>query len=82
MEGVRSFFASMCNLMGKGKVISIDIGIPDEVRRGVEDHPLGKFVTLIESDSVAPEVIERIKSAIKPNDRVFIFKDSFSRGAK
>lgn len=62
--------AHLCDLMGKGKVIGIDITM-DLVHEKTKNHPR---ITLIEGD--ACEQLERVKSLIGPNDRVLIIEDS------
>lgn len=74
--GSAVFFATMCRLLGKGRVISIDIHIPAEVRQAVERSPFSDLITLIEGDSASPEVVSRVKSLIGPNESAFVFLDS------
>ena len=74
--GSAIFFASLCRLLGKGRVVSIDIHIPDEVRRTVADSQFADLITLIEGDSASDEVIKQAGKGIGKNDRVFVFLDS------
>lgn len=74
--GSSIFFASMCRLLGKGRVISIDIHLPVEVRRAVEEGPFSDLITLIEGDSVSAEVVGRVKFLIGKDEKVFVFLDS------
>lgn len=74
--GSAIFFASMCRLLGKGRVISIDIHIPDDVRQAVEQSPFSDLITLIEGDSASAEVFAQVRSQIGEDERVFVFLDS------
>jgi len=74
--GSTIFFASMCCLLGKGRVISIDIHIPMEVRQAVEQSPFSDFIILIEGDSASSGVIGQVKDKIGANEKVFVFLDS------
>ena len=68
--------ASLCKLLGKGRVIAIDIEIRPHNRQRIESHPLSDLITLIEGSSTAPEVVERVKGLIKPDEKVLVVLDS------
>jgi cephalosporin hydroxylase len=74
--GSAIFFASLCRLLGKGRVISIDIQIPAEVRHAVEQSPFSELITLIEGDSASPEVVSLVRDNIGMDEKVFVFLDS------
>jgi cephalosporin hydroxylase len=74
--GSAIFFASLCRLLGKGRVVSIDIRIPPEVRHAVEHSPFSDLITLIEGDSTAPEVVAQVRDKIGKDDTVLVFLDS------
>lgn len=56
------FYASMCNLIGKGHVVGIDIEIRPHNRKAIEEHPLYKHITLIEGSSTDQEVVDEVCS--------------------
>jgi cephalosporin hydroxylase len=62
--------AHLCDLMGKGRVIGVDITL-SSVHQTVIDHPR---ITLVEGDACA--MFNIIKSMIDPTDRVLIIEDS------
>jgi cephalosporin hydroxylase len=62
--------AHLCDLMGKGKVIGVDITL-GLVHSKVFAHPR---ITLIQGD--ACKEFENIKSLINPSDRVLVIEDS------
>jgi cephalosporin hydroxylase len=70
------FLASLLQLIGKGKVIGVDIDIRPHNRRAINEHPFGKRVELIEGSSVAEPVLARVKAAIAPGSSVMVFLDS------
>jgi cephalosporin hydroxylase len=70
------FYASLCKLMGKGRVIGIDVEIRPHNRQAIERHELFEYITLIEGSSTAPEVVSQVKASVKPADQVFVMLDS------
>ncbi len=74
--GSAIFSASLCQLIGKGRVVAVDIEIRPHNRKRIEAHPLAHLITLIEGSSTAPEIVERVRSAIKPGDKVLVVLDS------
>lgn len=70
------FYASLCKAMGKGRVIGVDIDIRPHNRSEIERHELFPFITLIEGSSVAPDVVNKVKSLVKPGESVLVFLDS------
>jgi cephalosporin hydroxylase len=73
--GSAIWFASLCRLMGHGRVISVDCRIRPGVREAIEAHTAG-LVTLIEKDSSAPETAATIRAMIQGHERVLVFLDS------
>lgn len=74
--GSSVFFASLFEVFGHGRVISIDIEIRPYNRKALEEHPLKKRITLIEGDSVALETVQKVRSLIAPHETVMVFLDS------
>lgn len=74
--GSAVFFASLCRALGRGRVISIDIRIPSELREAVDASPLGDLITLIEGDSASQAVVDRVRGSVGPGQTVFVFLDS------
>jgi cephalosporin hydroxylase len=70
------YYASLCKLMEKGRVIGIDIEIRPHNRKAIESHELFSYVTLIEGSSTSPEIINRVKSLIKSKETVLVILDS------
>lgn len=70
------YYASLCKVLEKGRVIGIDIEIRPHNRQAIQDHSLSSLITLIEGNSVAPEVINKVSSLLKPEDVVLVILDS------
>lgn len=70
------FYASLFQLLGKGRVIGIDIEIRPHNRSAIEAHPMAGYITMIEGSSVAPEVVSKVKALIKPGETVMLILDS------
>lgn len=70
------FYASLMEMIGKGRVIGLDIDIRAHNRAAIEAHPMVKRITMIEGSSVAPEVVAKVKALIKPTDKVMLILDS------
>lgn len=58
------YYASLCDLIGKGHVIGIDIEIRPHNREMIERHELYPYITLIEGDSTSSDVFLRVKDNI------------------
>jgi cephalosporin hydroxylase len=58
------FYAGLCKLIGKGRVIGVDIEIRRHNRAALEAHELVDGITLIEGSSTAEATIDRVKAQI------------------
>jgi cephalosporin hydroxylase len=70
------FYASLCKAIGKGRIIGVDIEIRPHNRKAIEKHELYPFITLIEGNSVADEVVNKVKSLVSKDETVLIILDS------
>jgi cephalosporin hydroxylase len=70
------FMASLLELIGKGKVIGIDIDIRPHNRDTVERHPMAKRVVLIEGPSTDPATLAKAKAEITAGASVMVVLDS------
>lgn len=68
--------ASICKAMGRGRVIGVDIEIRPHNRKAIEEHELFPLIALFEGDSVAPSMVERVRSQIRPDEKVMVVLDS------
>jgi len=74
--GSAIFSASLCHLLGKGRVVAVDIEIRPHNQRAIEAHPLADVVTLIEGSSTDSSTIDAVKSQIRPGESVLVVLDS------
>ncbi|MBX3491059.1 CmcI family methyltransferase [Parvibaculum sp.] len=70
------FMASILELIGKGKVIGVDIDIRVHNRETIERHPMARRVTMIEGPSSDPAVVENVRSHIPDGASVMVVLDS------
>jgi cephalosporin hydroxylase len=70
------FYASLCKVMGKGRVIGVDIDIRPHNRVAIESHELFPYLTLLEGSSTDPAIVKHIASLIAPHETTLILLDS------
>jgi cephalosporin hydroxylase len=71
------YMASIFKAMGRpGKIVGVDIEIRPHNRKAIEEHELFDYITLIEGDSAAPEILKHVETHIKPDDKVLVILDS------
>jgi len=70
------YSASLCKLIGKGRVIGVDIEIRPANRTRLENHPLKPLIKLFEGSSTAPEIVSQVKNEIRPGETVLVVLDS------
>jgi cephalosporin hydroxylase len=68
--------ASVLELIGKGKVIGVDIEIRPHNRTAIEAHPLKPRIQLIEGSSIAPETFAMVREAAVGAQTVVVILDS------
>jgi cephalosporin hydroxylase len=74
--GALVLYASLLELLGRGKVVGVDIEIRKYNRLAMESHPMSDRITLIEDSSTSPEAVVAVKSEIRPGDKVLVALDS------
>lgn len=70
------FLASLCRLLGHGRVIGVDIEIRPHNREALQAHALADLITLIEGNSVAPEIVAGVRGSIGESANVLVILDS------
>ncbi len=70
------FYASLLELLGKGRVLGVDIEIRPENRRAIEAHPLYPRITMIEGSSTDSKVLDQVTGYVTAKDRVLVILDS------
>ena len=81
--GSMIMMAAMLKLIGKGKVIGVDIDIRAHNREAIETHPMSPLIELIEGPSTAAETLAKVKASIPAGGSVMVVLDSdHSRDAR
>jgi cephalosporin hydroxylase len=70
------FMASLLEIIGKGKVIGVDIDIRAHNREAIETHPMSKRVVLLEGGSVDEVTLARVRAEIPDGASVMVVLDS------
>src|SRR3954469_16166123 len=74
--GALVLYASILELLGRGRVIGVDVEIRKYNRLAIEAHPLSHRIELIEGDSLADATFDAVRSRIRPGERVLVALDS------
>jgi cephalosporin hydroxylase len=70
------FYAGLCKIMGRGRVVGIDVEIRPHNRAAIEAHPLAPYITLIEGSSIDPDVVEQVRAHVGEGETVLVTLDS------
>jgi cephalosporin hydroxylase len=70
------YYASLFEILGRGRVISIDIEIRPHNRKALEEHPMIKRITLIERSSTDPQTLAEVRGLLEPGETVMVVLDS------
>jgi cephalosporin hydroxylase len=70
------FYASLCKVMGKGRVVGIDIEIRPHNRAAIEAHELAGYITLIEGSSTDASVVAAARGHVRAGDVSLVVLDS------
>jgi len=71
------FSASMLELIGKGKVLGIDIDIRKHNREEIEKHPLFKRIIMIQGSSIDDQIAKKVYQYAKGKKSILVFLDSY-----
>lgn len=74
--GSAVFYASLMELIGKGKVVSVELDLRDSNRQALENHPMRKRIEILDGDAIAEDTAARVQSRIRPGDTVLVCLDS------
>lgn len=71
------FNASILALLGgQGHVLGIDIDIREHNRKEIEQHPLSKYITMLQGSSVDESMIAKVHSFAKGKKNILVILDS------
>lgn len=74
--GALVLYASILELLGKGRAIGVDVEIRKYNRLALQSHPLSKRFTLLEGSSVEEATVQKVRDMIQPDDTVLVALDS------
>lgn len=70
------YYASLFRILGKGRVIGVDIEIRPHNRKAIEEHPLSSSITLVDGSSTDRAVVDKVRSKIREGETVMVVLDS------
>jgi cephalosporin hydroxylase len=70
------FHATLCEAMGKGRVIGIDKYIAEETREAISQHRLSHRIEMIEGDSISPATVGKVYKLVRSGETVLVILDS------
>lgn len=68
--------ASICELIGKGEVLGIDIDIREHNKKEIENHRMFKRIKMIQGSSISSAVIDQVKELVKGKEKIMVILDS------
>jgi cephalosporin hydroxylase len=70
------YYASILELIGKGKVLGVDIDIREHNRKEIESHPMYKRIEMIQGSSIADDTVSKVKAIAKDYKTILVSLDS------
>jgi cephalosporin hydroxylase len=74
--GSAIFYAGLCKLIGRGRVVAVEIDLRAHNRKAIESHSLYGLITLIDGSSIEPETVAKVRGLIAPGETVLVLLDS------
>ena len=74
--GALILYASILELLGRGRVIGVDIEIRKYNRLAIESHPMSHRISLIEGSSVEATTVDLVRGMVSPGQRTMVMLDS------
>lgn len=69
------YYASLCEMMGHGEVLGIDIDIREHNRTEIETHPMFKRIRMIEGSSIDDTIADEVRKSAR-DKRILLVLDS------
>jgi len=70
------FYASLLEMIGKGRVLGIDIEVREHNLKAIMDHKLSKLIDLEIGSSIDKKLVDKVSKKIKTDDKVLVILDS------
>ena len=74
--GTAVLYASLLELLGRGKVISVDIDIRQYNKVAIKSHPLSHRIEMVQGSSVDPETVAEVTRLIGDDRKILVTLDS------
>jgi|TARA_Y100000310_G_scaffold26762_1_gene25527 cephalosporin hydroxylase len=74
--GSLTYYAGLCKILDKGRVIGIDIDIRQHNRKAIEEHFLFPWITLVEGPSTDARIAAQVRAMVRPGESVLLLLDS------
>ena len=74
--GALILYASILELLGRGRVIGVDIEIRKYNRLAIEAHPMARRIQLIEGSSTDPATVAAVQRLVAPGQKTMVMLDS------
>jgi cephalosporin hydroxylase len=74
--GSVALYASLLQLIGKGKVVAVDLNLMDHVSDQIMSYPFSDRIHLYKGSSTDPQVVSKIQAHIEPGHSVMVLLDS------
>ncbi len=69
-------YAAWLKAMGNGRVIGVEVEFRGNHKEQIESHLMGDRIELVVGSSIDPAIVAKVKSMIKPNEKVMVILDS------
>jgi cephalosporin hydroxylase len=70
------YYASLLELIGKGRVLGIDIDIRDHNRREIEAHPMAKRIDMIQGSAIDESLVAEVARRAEGKETIMVCLDS------
>ena len=71
------FSASILEMIGKGRVIGIDIDIRKQNKNEIKKHKLFKRITMLEGSSLDEKIVKQVYNLARNKKKILLLLDSF-----
>jgi cephalosporin hydroxylase len=68
--------ASVLELIGSGRIIAVDITLPENNIEEIMKYPFSRRIQLLCGSSIDEAIVEKIRQEIKPGEKVMVVLDS------
>lgn len=70
------FYASLLELLGRGKVLGIDIDIRKHNRKEIEKHKMFKRIKMLEGSSADENILKQVRKTARKHKKILVCLDS------